>query len=104
MRFPLPTFCLLLTSICGGSAAAGGDRAAPARFRVSAEQIEPLVAAKHSEASGTVRPAMTAPKYQLQRIPVDTPAAARFRLLGSAAPKSAGDCAQDELFAHGFEG
>lgn len=104
MRFPRLTAGLLLACLGSGSAAAGNDRAAPARFRVSVEQIEPQVAAKRSDTPGTGLPATTAPKYRLQVLPSDTPATARFRLLGSSAPKSAGDCAQDELFAHGFEG
>lgn len=103
MPFQMPYACLLLACACCGSAAAGEHSAAPTRFRVATEAIEPRIGPQPSEASVVGREA-PAPKYRLQVLSIDTPATARFRLLGVAAPKTSGNCAQDVLHADGFEG
>lgn len=103
MRFQIPHACLLLACACCGSAAAGESSAAPTRFRVSTEAIEPRIGPQSSDVAGVGRE-VPAPRYRLQVLSIDTPATARFRLLGVAAPKSAGNCAQDVLLADGFEG
>jgi len=72
-------------------AAAASESSAPPRYRVL-----------HSEAVST--PAAPS-RYQVSGEAIQATAAARYRLLGGGADKSAGETCEsgDELFAHGFE-